>query len=339
MKLFLKILAGIILALILIVAGFYIYLNATWKVDYSDSPRPQIQASSDSAVIARGDYLVHAVAHCSICHQGVGAYKTEAEMMEHRQSGVGVDLVGGHVWDVPLFGKFVAANLTSDKETGIGANSDGDIARVIRNGVGRDGHALAFMSIAVGAFADQDLIAIVSYLRTLKPVARANPVEEPGIMGKLVLKNVKPKIDLPPAWVPAGGISVERGQYLANGPAACYTCHSAADPMKGFAITGPRFQGEAHAEPDMMDAAYEIVVPNLTPDPETGHIVKWSEENFVARFKQGPMYKGSKMPWENFALLTEDDVRSLYRYLQTLAPVKHDVGPIRRKEGWKPAKA
>lgn len=336
MKLFLKILGAILLLIILIAAGFLAYLNMTWKKSYADYPRPEIKASTDSAVIARGDYLVHAVAHCSICHQGVPANLSEKEMMEQRKTGVGADLVGGHVWDIPVFGKFVAANLTADKETGIGGNSDGDIARVIRNGVSREGHMLAFMSIAVGQMADEDLIAVISYLRTLKPVAQSNPVEAPGIMGKLVLKNMKPREDAPLKWVPEGGISVERGQYLANGPAACYTCHSTADPMHGFAITGPRFQGEAHAEPDMVDPAFEIAVPNLTPDPETGHIHSWSEDMFVARFKQGPLYKGSKMPWENYGLMTENDVRSIYRYLNTLAPVKHDIGPVRREKGWKP---
>jgi len=304
-KLLLKILGVIVLLLVLAVAGFYIYINATWDKSYADSPRPEIKASTDSAVIARGDYIVHALSHCSICHQGVPSGKTEKWLMENRKNGVDTDMAGGHEWEIPMFGRFVAANLTSDKETGIGGNSDGNIARVIRNGVKRDGHMGAFMSMVVGSMADEDLIAVIAYLRTLRPVNNATTPEAPGFLGKWVLKNMKPKNEAPMKWVPEGGISVERGQYLANGPAACYTCHSAADPMKGFAISGPRFQGEAHAEPDMVDAAYEIVTPNLTPDAETGHVTQWSEENFVARFKQGPLYKGSKMPWENFALMTE----------------------------------
>ena len=109
--------------------------------------------------------------------------------------------------------------------------------------------------------------------------------------------------------------------------------------MKGFSLVGPRFQGNAHADPDMEDQGFEIVSPNLTPDAETGHIAKWSEEDFLTRFKAGVAYKGSPMPWESFARLTEADVRSLYRYLRTLAPVKHEVGPTHRAKGWKPAKA
>ena len=36
--------------------------------------------------------------------------------------------------------------------------------------------------------------------------------------------------------VPQGGISVERGAYLANGPALCVGCHTPSDPMNGFAF-------------------------------------------------------------------------------------------------------
>lgn len=61
-----------------------------------------------------------------------------------------------------------------------------------------------------------------------------------------------------------------------------------------------------------LDPAFEIVAPNLTPDPETGHITQW----------------------------TEDDLRSLYRYLRTLAPAKHPVGPTHRAKGsWTAPKA
>lgn len=39
-----------------------------------------------------------------------------------------------------------------------------------------------------------------------------------------------------------------------------------------------------------------MVAPNLTPDPQTGHITAWTEEAFVARFKAGRVYKGSCAP-------------------------------------------
>jgi mono/diheme cytochrome c family protein len=334
----LKVLGGLIALAVLIGVGFYVHLAATWKKSFADYPRPALAARADSTVIARGDYLVHAVAHCSMCHQEMDASVSMAEAMEHRQSGVGRDLSGGLTWDIPLFGRFVAANLTSDRETGVGAMSDGDLARVVRHSVRRDGTVAPFMKIATGPMADEDVVAVISYLRTLKPVRHVNRAEAPGIMGKLVLKNMSPREDQPPPLPATAGPSVERGAYLANGPGACFSCHSEHDPMHGFALVGPRFQGSAHPEPDPTDSGYEFVIPNLTPDPETGHIVRWDEDTFVRRFQGGPIYQGSEMPWDNFAMLTEDDVRSIYRYLRTLPPVKHDVGPSRRPVHWKPGR-
>jgi hypothetical protein len=82
---------------------------------------------------------------------------------------------------------------------------------------------------------------------------------------------------------------------------------------------------------DETNATLEIIAPNLTPDPETGHIASWSEDAFVGRFRGGRVVTGSKMPWEGFARLTENDVRSVYRYLRTVPPVKRAVGPTVRK--------
>ena len=33
------------------------------------------------------------------------------------------------------------------------------------------------------------------------------------------------------------------------------------------------------------------------------------------------------MPWQAFSRMDEDDLRAIYRYLKSVAPVKRDVGP------------
>lgn len=326
MKLIWKIVLGVAATPVVLAAGAYAYISATWHKTYPDHPRPAVKASSDPEVIARGKYLVEAVAHCSACHGPAANVKA-------RKVDFAASLVGGYEWDVAPFGRFFAANITSDPETGIGRLSDGDLARAIGKGIGRNGDILAFMQLAVGPMADEDLTAIVSYLRTLAPVKQQNGIDELGIVGKLVAKKLGPRAAAPPPYVPAGGVSVERGRYLANGPAVCVGCHSELDPMNGFAMIGEPFAGSREAEPDLTDPAYEIATPNLTPDPETGHVTNWTEEAFVARFKAGTQFAGSKMPWPNFALMTEDDVRSIYRYLRTLPPVKRKIGPPRRPVG------
>ena len=69
------------------------------------------------------------------------------------------------------------------------------------------------------------------------------------------------------------------------------------------------------------------------PRVHTGHITAWSEEQFVARFKSGAGFKGSKMPWVSFAQMNDDDIKSIYRYLRTLPPAKNVTGPTRRPVG------
>ncbi len=69
------------------------------------------------------------------------------------------------------------------------------------------------------------------------------------------------------------------------------------------------------------------VSPNLTPDVATGRISAWTEDAFVTRFRSGPLLGDSPMPWGGFRRMTDVDLRALYRYLRSLPPVRHDVGP------------
>ena len=87
------------------------------------------------------------------------------------------------------------------------------------------------------------------------------------------------------------------------------------------------------AEGDM-----ELVPPNLTTHPEHGRLAAWTEDGFVARLRGGRVHAGSPMPWENYRLMTDSDLRSLHRYLVSLPPSDHDVGPDRREVGWKAPK-
>jgi hypothetical protein len=60
---------------------------------------------------------------------------------------------------------------------------------------------------------------------------------------------------------------------------------------------------------------------------QTGRLGPWTEDQFVARFRQGRIIPGSPMPWQSFSRLDEDDLRSIYRYLKSVPSVKNDVGP------------
>lgn len=188
------------------------------------------------------------------------------------------------------------------------------------------------MMLSLGPMSDEDLTAVVSYLRSKPATAQQNPPESWGLAAKALSGSFAPRMRNPPAAVPAGGVSVARGRYLAEGPAACVVCHTQMDALT-FQTIGVPFAGNTTAEPDAANEGYEFVYPNLTPDPETGHITGWDEETFLRRFRGGRVYEASTMPWENFARLTDDDVRSLYRFLRSLPPTRNPVGPPHRKIG------
>jgi mono/diheme cytochrome c family protein len=317
--------------LVLALGAAIAWIEMTYQRDYASTPLPAIVASSDPEVIARGEYLVHALGHCSACHG-------PAESARRRElSADKTNLIGGFEMEAGPFGTYRPANLTSDVETGIGGLSDGVLARAIRTGVDRHGRIAPFMRLSVGTFADEDLAAIVSYLRTLPPRKNAVADDDWGFLAKALAGSFTPRNEAPPAYVAAAAEpSVARGAYIANGPAACIVCHTPVDPSAGFAPAGPAFSGAHEAEADLLDAAYEIVAPNLTPDVDTGHITAWTEEQFVARFigaTKNTDFHGTKMPWPSFALMTDSDVRSVYRYLRTLPPTRNVTGPTRRLAG------
>jgi mono/diheme cytochrome c family protein len=194
MRTLLKVVGVLVAAVLVLLLGAYAYVQFTWQRNYSSTPLPAITASTDPAVIARGEYVANAVAHCSACH-----------LLAGRPPGSPIDweqgFAGGYVWEIPLFGQFVAANITPDVETGIGGMSDAQLARAIRHAVGRDGRVLPFMLLAIGHMSDEDLTGVVSYLRSRPAVRQVNTPEEWGIMARVLAGSFTPRLTPVPADV------------------------------------------------------------------------------------------------------------------------------------------
>jgi mono/diheme cytochrome c family protein len=324
MKRVFKWVGAFVAVLILAGAGVVGWVQATWDFDHPDTPLPQIQSSADAETIARGEYIAHAVAHCSACH-------SSREGLQDHEVNLDAPMVGGYRIEAGPFGTYTAANLTSHA-SGVGDMTDAEIARVIRHGVGADGRLRPIMLLAVGDMSDEDLTAVVSWLRSLEPIDASRPGPAYGILAKALSRRFTPRIREVPAHVPSGDVSIERGRYLATGPAFCAGCHTRFDPMAGFAAVGPPFAGGTpEADPKRPD--YEIVAPNLTPHPQYGHITAWSEDQFVTRLRAGRTVESSSMPWENFRRMTDEDLRSIYRYLRSLDPVEYQTGPTYRAKG------
>jgi mono/diheme cytochrome c family protein len=278
-----------------------------------------IVASTDSAVIERGAYLAYGPAHCAYCHN-------TADKVARLEAGERVPMSGGLLFEIGI-ARLTTANLTPDPETGIGNISDAQLARMMRHNVLHDGRAaVPFMEYQ--NMSDEDLIAIISYLRSQPAVKNQIAPREFSFLGKTIMSFViKPSgpTGTPPAKSPAEGATVERGKYLVENVANCAGCHTKRSMTDG-SYQMPKLSGGTAM---LGEDGKNYTPPNLTPHPTTGHITNWTEEQFVTRFRAGPLNgNGSHMPWRAFARMSDDDLRAIFRYLKTVPPVENSPGPL-----------
>jgi mono/diheme cytochrome c family protein len=260
---------------------------------------------------------VYGPAACAYCH-------VPKEQWKQLDQGIQLPLAGKHLFRLP-FGELYSPNLTSDRDTGVGHRTDGELARILRYGVRADGRA-AMPLMELQGLSDEDLTAIISFLRTMAPVQNRVPRHQLTTLGKLILAfayTPEGPVEMPAQKSPRG-VSIERGAYLANKVSACVSCHT--DRGSDGALVGTKFAGGQRMDV-AADASKVYVSPNLTPDPQTSVIGAWTEDAFVVRFRQGEFVEGTPMPWGAYSRMTEADLRSVFRYLKSLPPVEHTTGP------------
>lgn len=298
----------------------------TWDRVHDDVPMPALQVSTDPAVIEHGRYLVRGPAHCSICHM------SSLDEVMRSDAGDELPLRGGLEFPIGPIVVFYTANLTPDRETGIGRYTDGQLFRLLRHNVKPDGRASLAPLMPFANMADEDLVAIVSYLRAGEPVRNEVPAAEWKLTGKAIAALLRPAAlqpvvgHSPPGSAPAPAPTIERGRYLAHDVANCMACHSPLDPATGE-LTGPAFSGNANGERSMIDPGVVLRAPNLTPH-RTGVLTRFADEDaWVGRFRVGRIVRESIMPWGPYIRMSDEDLRAIYRYLNTLDPVASDVGP------------
>jgi mono/diheme cytochrome c family protein len=269
---------------------------------------PGIHASTDPKVIERGRYLVYGPAHCSSCH---GDPARENEVRQGQET----PLSGGRSFALGVLGTLVAPNITSDVATGIGGLSDDTLVRSLRYGISRHSKPLVpIMSFT--DLADDDLRAIVSYLRTVPPVSRPAAPHRLSLLGTLgvnFLLNRQGPTKPPPSQLPPER-TAEYGRYLAHTVANCHGCHTQRSKLTG-GFTGPAFAGGLVLE----EPEGTFVTPNLTPIT-AGIMSQFTEQEFIERFRVTKRVQpASPMPWEAYARMTESDLGAIYRYLRTLS--------------------
>ena len=315
----------ILLGIFVALGGLAAWTEYAWDRKF-EAPYPDIHASKDPAVIAHGRYLAFGPAHCAGCH-------VSPKDASKLAAGETPALSGGVEFPLGDLGAIWSPNITPDPATGIGRRTDGELARGIRYSVHADGRAmLPFMEFQT--LSDSDLTAVISFLRSQAPVTNAVPPFAVKPKGKVALaffvKPMGPKVT-PAAAPPPPTDSLAYGGYLVESVAQCAGCHTDRSMTDG-SYTGPRLAGGWLRQSDS-DPTVVLVTPNLTPDPETGRIAKWTEDVFVARFRAGKLIPQSDMPWAFYGRMTDDDLRAVFRYLHSLAPVKNDTGASVRKQG------
>ena len=142
------------------------------------SPVDGIADPAVRALAERGRYLL-LTTDCTGCHVTPGPQGPMPDMY----------LAGGRRFTTNLHGAVVSRNLTPDPETGLARRTDDDIKRVLRSGVYPDGRPIPHNAMPWAQFSnwsDEDLHAVVVYLRHIKPVRHEIPPPAPGVADAVV---------------------------------------------------------------------------------------------------------------------------------------------------------
>jgi cytochrome c553 len=255
---------------------------------YSVAPEPALDVAAAS--VERGKHVAEAIGGCEQCHgSGLGG------ALFLNQPGMLV------VW---------APNLTRGKGGAAATWSDAEFERAIRHGLRPDGTPLVIMPAwDTATLSDADTAALIAYIRHAPPVdSAAAPAPAYGPFGRALISSNQlgfdaAKIEREHA-VPANPPpppAAEHGAYLAR-VAGCEDCH-------GTGLKGGLVPGEPNAP----------IAPSVLAATQ-----KWSQDDFNRLMRTGVnpnFYKvKAPMPWPVYKNMTDDELRSLYAYIQTLQP-------------------
>ena len=274
--------------------------------------------------IAHGDYLVNHVAICADCHSERDYTKYSGPVKPGTEGKGGEAFTPG--MGVP--GTVYAKNITPDAETGIGTWTDDEVLRAITQGIAKNGDTLfPIMPYAnYNRMAKQDLLDIIAYIRTFKPIK--NKVPERQLMIPIAMaypaRALQPSID--GNVRPAETDIVKYGEYMTTF-SSCGDCHHAFTPQ------GPDFSRMFAGGHTFDNVIYKVVAANITPDSATG-IGMWSEDKFMTKFVPyreeknynfDPGRQNTIMPIVPYAGMKDSDLKAIYAYLRTVRPISNKI--------------
>lgn len=313
-----KLLLAFVLVAFIVIGGALTYVK-TFLPNVGDAPDITIEITPER--VARGKYIANSIAVCIDCHSQRDWGTFAAPPIEGTFGG------GGELFseDFGFPGNYYSKNITP---YGIGDWTDGEVLRAITTGVSKEGNALfPIMPYPhYGTLTEEDLYSIIAYVRSLEPIKKDIPASTSTFPINFIINTMPQPANF--SSTPDKNNKVEYGRYLTN-MAGCIECHTQQE--KGQLLDGVHFAGGFQFKLPMGT----VVSPNITPDKATG-IGTWNTDMFVARFKQYadssyiPQKVGAKdfqtvMPWTMYAGMTDEDLRAIFAYLQSLEPINNMV--------------
>jgi mono/diheme cytochrome c family protein len=278
-------------------------------------------SAAQTTVIEQGRYVALA-GDCVSCHTRPG----------------GKPFAGGRRLTTP-FGVLYSSNITPDVNSGIGAWTEVQFARALREGVAADGTRLypALPYTAYTQVSDADVHALWAYLKSLTAVESRPPANEMTfpfnqrtLLGAWQALFLKPGRFVPD---PARSATWNRGAYLVRGLGHCGACHTPRNLLgaerSDLALGGAEYLDEI---------ADEVVDGRITPLQEptvrpwaTANLTAaasglgaWSVEEIAAYLKTGHSARAaafgpmSEVVGHSTQQLTAEDDRAIAVYLKSL---------------------
>lgn len=243
--------------------------------------------TSDPQALERGKYLFQSRG-CVDCHGANGAGR------DFVNDGKGLRIAGPNITPGGVTASYQPV----------------DWVRILRHGVKPNGTpALVMPSEDYNRFTNDDLAALVGYLRSMPPQQGGAavldlPLPMRALYGFGVIPDAAERIDhtLPPAQPVEAGVNVQHGAYVAN---MCIGCH-------GATLSGGKIPG---GPPDWPAAA------NITPGAGSAMPHYKDAEAFAAMMRNGKRPDGTPiqvMPFESLSKINDVDLQALYAFLKTV---------------------